>query len=109
MFVKYVDGVDFYDGLTTGKTYEIADENESQYIVNNDLGGTSSIQKSKFEIIKSEFEVHKQHLFNLVTGLQSFYETGKLTGSDRNAIEMLKSRIDYKIKMLFQLTDDKFQ
>lgn len=51
MKIKYVGNVDFFDGLTTGKTYEVIGENDSQYIVNNDLGSTSTIQKTKFEII----------------------------------------------------------
>jgi hypothetical protein len=48
--VKYIGGMDFYDGLTTCVIYEVIDENETQYIVNNDLGATSKIQKSKFEV-----------------------------------------------------------
>lgn len=51
MIVKYVGKMDFYDGLTTGKTYEVVRENDTQYIVNNDLGATSTIQKTKFEIV----------------------------------------------------------
>lgn len=34
--VKYVGGMDFHNGLTTGNTYSVIEENESQFIVNND-------------------------------------------------------------------------
>lgn len=51
MKVKYVGGMDFHDGLKTGNTYEVIGENERQYIVNNDLGAKSTIQKTKFEVI----------------------------------------------------------
>jgi hypothetical protein len=49
MRVKYNGGMDFYDGLTTGEVYKVIGENDTQYIVNNDLGSTSTIQKTKFE------------------------------------------------------------
>jgi len=52
MKVKYVGGMDFYDGLTTGQIYEVIDENERQFVVNNDLGATSTIRKIKFEIVE---------------------------------------------------------
>ncbi|MEK5477522.1 hypothetical protein NYE70_11315 [Paenibacillus sp. FSL R5-0407] len=51
MRVKYVGGMDFFDGLTTGVVYTVIGENESQYVVENDLGATSTIQKAKFEIV----------------------------------------------------------
>jgi len=50
MKVRYEAETGFYDGLTKGKTYEIIDENDTQFVVNNDLGGKSTIQKTKFEI-----------------------------------------------------------
>lgn len=49
MKVKYVGGMDFHDGLTTGQTYTVIEETHSQFVVKNDLGGVSRIQKSKFE------------------------------------------------------------
>lgn len=49
MRVRYIGGLDFYDGLTTGQTYTVIEETQSQFVVKNDLGGVSRIQKSKFE------------------------------------------------------------
>lgn len=51
MKVAYIGKMDFYDGLTTGKIYEVIEETETKYIVSNDLGGTSTISKEKFEIM----------------------------------------------------------
>lgn len=51
MFVQYIGGMDFHDGLTTGQIYKVIGENERQYIVNNNLGATSKIQKDKFDVI----------------------------------------------------------
>lgn len=48
MKVIYNSDMEFFDGLTKGKEYEVIGENESQYIVNNDLGRISIIQKDKF-------------------------------------------------------------
>lgn len=53
MKVKYESDMSFFDGLTRGKIYEVIRENDSQYIVNNDLGAISTINKDKFEIIDS--------------------------------------------------------
>lgn len=50
MRVTYHGGMDFYDGLTTGRAYEVVSENEEQYILNNDLGGVSEINKNKFKV-----------------------------------------------------------
>lgn len=49
MTVTYIGGMDFYDGLTTGKTYTVLEETQAQFVVENDLGGTSRIVKHKFE------------------------------------------------------------
>lgn len=51
MKVVYDGGMDYYDGLTTGKSYGVFDENDSQYIVVNDMRSTSSISKNKFKIV----------------------------------------------------------
>jgi hypothetical protein len=47
--VVYQGDTGFFDGLTYGSPYEIVGENESQYIVKNDFGARSTIQKTKFE------------------------------------------------------------
>ncbi|HHT7153119.1 hypothetical protein P4I89_08375 [Bacillus cereus] len=49
--VRYIGEMDFYDGVTTGHVYEVIGENQQQYIVNNDLGGTSTLKKSKFVLV----------------------------------------------------------
>lgn len=46
--VIYDSDMGFWDGLTRGQTYVVIDENETQYRVKNDLGSTSTINKSKF-------------------------------------------------------------
>ncbi|WP_305928112.1 hypothetical protein [Bacillus mycoides] len=53
MTVRYIGGMDFHDGVTSGNVYKVIEENEHQYIVNNDLGGTSTLKKSKFVVITS--------------------------------------------------------
>lgn len=55
----------------------------------------------------SEYEEHKRHLFNVVTGLQAFYEREELTQNDITTITMLKNRISNKIDILFKLIDEK--
>lgn len=52
MLVKYVGGMTFFDGLFDGKVYEVIGENDTQYIVDNELGAKSTIQKDKFEIVE---------------------------------------------------------
>ncbi|MDB5053484.1 MAG: hypothetical protein JWM44_1534 [Bacilli bacterium] len=55
-FVVYKGDTGHLDGLTNGKEYSVIGETESQYIVNNDLGSgsTSTIQKTKFDVVKTE-------------------------------------------------------
>jgi hypothetical protein len=50
--VEYQSDMGIYDGLTKGKTYQVINQNYTQYIVKNDLGATSTINKSKFVVIK---------------------------------------------------------
>jgi hypothetical protein len=50
--VEYQSDMGIYDGLTKGKTYQVINQNDTQYIVKNDLGATSTINKSKFVVIK---------------------------------------------------------
>lgn len=52
MKVQYIGDTGFFDGLTQGETYEVVQVLERQYLVNNDLGGISAIQKDKFRIIE---------------------------------------------------------
>lgn len=52
--VVYNGGMDYYDALTTGETYKVHNENETQYVVMNDLGTTSTILKSKFKVITKQ-------------------------------------------------------
>jgi hypothetical protein len=52
MKVRYEGDTGHFDGLTYGLVYEVIGENETQFIVNNDLGATSTIQKSKFSIFE---------------------------------------------------------
>lgn len=47
----YIGNMEYYDGLSNNKTYKVIGENENQYIVSNDLGSVSKIQKDKFVII----------------------------------------------------------
>lgn len=74
MKVKYVGGMDFFDGLTTGDVYTVIEENESQYIVENDLWSTSTIQKAKFETV-SWFEKCASVKNTLVEGRDIYFKT----------------------------------
>jgi hypothetical protein len=49
--VRYEGDTGFYDGLTYGKVYTVIDENETQFVVDNDVGGKSEIQKTKFNVV----------------------------------------------------------
>lgn len=49
--VIYNGGMDYYDGLTTGREYGVHDEKDNQYVVINDAGSTSTILKSKFKVM----------------------------------------------------------
>ena len=52
MKVKYDSDCGFFDGITAGKIYEVVEEKGTQYVVGNDSGSTSHIQKEKFIIMK---------------------------------------------------------
>lgn len=48
--VKYESDLGFFDGLIKGKIYVVIEETPTQYVVKNELDGTSRIMKDKFEI-----------------------------------------------------------
>lgn len=51
--VVYDSDVGYFDGLTRGRTYEVTDETDDQYVIaKNDLGAQSKISKSKFKVVK---------------------------------------------------------
>lgn len=52
--VRYISEMGFFDGLSKNHVYTVVSELDTQYVLNNDLGGTSTIQKDKFELIESE-------------------------------------------------------
>lgn len=54
MKVKYVGGLDFFDGLTTNEIYTVFEETYSSFVIKNDSGGASIILKHKFEILDKE-------------------------------------------------------
>lgn len=52
MKVQYNSDLGFFDGLVNGKVYEVIQNLETQYLVKNELDGTSAIKKDKFIIIE---------------------------------------------------------
>jgi hypothetical protein len=46
--VKYISDCMFFDGTSKDGIYDVIEELEDQYIIKNDLGDVSTLQKEKF-------------------------------------------------------------
>ena len=47
--IVYVSDLMFYDGTSKNGIYEVIEETKNQYVIPNDLGGTSVLDKDKFK------------------------------------------------------------
>lgn len=49
-WVECVSNMGFYDGTTQGQLYPVLEVLENQYVIKNDYGDFSTLQKNKFKI-----------------------------------------------------------